>query len=94
MNRLYLGGFDGLEAALATEVRAAKENDALAPVTVVVGSAAVASALPRTLAREQDRVRALLREGRLCDHLVCFSGTAKLAEVALTPRIAHLLPAA
>jgi RecB family exonuclease len=51
VNRLYLGGFDGLEAALAEEVRAAKERDAFAPVTVVVGSAAVASCLPRTLAQ-------------------------------------------
>ena len=50
MNRLYLGGFDGLEAALAAEVQAAKASDALAPVTVVVGSAAVASYLPRRLA--------------------------------------------
>ena len=51
MNRLYLGGFDGLEVALAAEVKAAKEGDALAPVTVIVGSAAVASYLPRTLAK-------------------------------------------
>ncbi len=50
VSRLYLGDFAALEAALAEEVRAAKERDALAPVSVVVGSAAVASRLPRVLA--------------------------------------------
>jgi RecB family exonuclease len=50
VNRLYLGGSEGLQAALSEEVRAAKLPDALAPVTVVVGSAAVASCLPRVLA--------------------------------------------
>jgi hypothetical protein len=50
VNRLYLGGFEGLQAALAEQVRAAKQADALAPVTLVVGSAAVASCLPRVLA--------------------------------------------
>jgi RecB family exonuclease len=50
VNRLYLGGFSELEAALAEEVRAAKEHDAFAPITVVVGSATVVSYLPRVLA--------------------------------------------
>ena len=50
MSRLYLGDFAALEAALAQEVRTAKERDALAPVLVVVGSTAVASCLPRVLA--------------------------------------------
>ena len=50
MSRLYLGDFNALEAALAEDVRAAKRHDPLAPVTVVVGSAAVASRLPRLLA--------------------------------------------
>ena len=78
MNRLYLGGFDGLEVALAAEVKAAKEGDALAPVTVIVGSAAVASYLPRTLAKRLGGVGnvRVLTLHRLAGQLACSGGHA------------------
>ena len=78
MNRLYLGGFDGLEAALAAEVQAAKASDALAPVTVVVGSAAVASYLPRRLAELLGGLGNVhvLTLHRLAGQLACAGGYA------------------
>jgi hypothetical protein len=92
VSRLYLGGFDGLEAALAAEVKAAKERDGLAPVTVVVGSAAVASYLPRKLAERLGglgNVRVLTlhrlagqvaRTGGYADRLLTQEAQGRLAE--------------
>ena len=93
MGHLYTGDLGALEAALTAEAQAVRERDALAPVTLIVGSAALATYLSWLLAERlggHANVRAVTiyrfaldlaqRSGLRADHVLTDEARLRLGE--------------